>query len=36
MSLIHVKNGKIAEEWVETDDMVTAQQLGFTVTPPTK
>jgi len=34
MSLMHLKNGKIAEEWVETDGMVTAQQLGFTVTPP--
>jgi steroid delta-isomerase-like uncharacterized protein len=36
MSLLHIKNGKIAEEWVETDGMVTAQQLGFTVTPPAK
>jgi len=36
MSLLHVKNGKITEEWVESDGMVTAQQLGFTVTPPTK
>lgn len=34
MSLIHVKNGKIAEEWVETDGLMTVQQLGFTVTPP--
>lgn len=34
MSLIHVKNGKFAEEWVESDGLMTVQQLGFTVTPP--
>jgi len=36
MSLLHVKNGKIAEEWVESDGLATVLQLGFTVTPPAK
>jgi predicted ester cyclase len=36
MSLLHIKNGKIAEEWVESDGLMTVQQLGFTVTPPAK
>jgi hypothetical protein len=36
MSLIHVKNGKFAEEWVESDGAMTMQQMGFTITPPAK
>ncbi len=34
MSILHYKNGKIIEEWVETDNLVPMQQLGFTLTPP--
>lgn len=34
MSLFHIENGKIVEEWVESDGLITVQQLGFTVTPP--
>jgi predicted ester cyclase len=34
MSLIHVKNGKFTEEWVESDGAMTMQQMGFTMTPP--
>jgi len=34
ISLFHVKSGKLAEEWVETDGLLTDQQLGFTVMPP--
>lgn len=33
MSLVHVRNEKIAKEWVESDGLMTVQQLGFTVTP---
>lgn len=34
ISLLHIKNGKIMEEWVESDAAVTMQQMGFTMTPP--
>lgn len=36
INIMHVKNGKFVEEWVESDGMMTAMQLGFTVTPPAK
>lgn len=36
INIMHVKNGKLAEEWVESDGMATMLQLGFTVTPPAK
>jgi predicted ester cyclase len=34
ISILHFKKGKIIEEWVETDNLVAMQQLGFTLTPP--
>ncbi len=34
ISLIHIENGKIVEEWAETDNLSSMLQLGFTLTPP--
>lgn len=34
ISILHFKNGKIVDEWVEIDNLVVMQQLGFTLTPP--
>jgi predicted ester cyclase len=34
ISIIHYKNGKMVEEFVETDILAVMLQLGFTLTPP--
>lgn len=34
INIMHVKNGKFVEEWVESDGMAAMLQLGFTVAPP--
>ncbi len=36
ISILHYSNGKIVEEWVETDNLSTMQQLGFTLAPPSE
>lgn len=36
INIMHVKNGKFVEEWVESDGMAAVLQLGFTVAPPAK
>ncbi len=36
INIMHVKNGKFVEEWVESDGMAAILQLGFTVAPPAK
>jgi predicted ester cyclase len=33
MSIIHVSAGKIVDEWIASNDLYWAQQLGFTLTP---
>ncbi len=35
-SMIRVADGKIAEEWVTTEDLTLLTQLGYTITPPAK
>ena len=34
ISILHFKNGKIIEEWAESDNLTAMLQLGFTLTPP--
>jgi predicted ester cyclase len=34
ISILHFKDGKIMEEWVESDNLTVMMQLGFTLTPP--
>ena len=34
ISISRIVNGKVAEEWVETDNLSAVQQLGFTLTSP--
>lgn len=36
ISIIHVKSGKLAEEWVESDGAAMMTQLGFAIVPPAK
>ena len=33
VSIIHVSAGKIVDEWIASNDLYWAQQLGFTLTP---
>jgi predicted ester cyclase len=33
MSIIHVSAGKIVDEWIASNELYWAQQLGFTLTP---
>ncbi|MCI0693054.1 ester cyclase [candidate division KSB1 bacterium] len=34
IDILRIKNGKIVDDWAETDNLFLMQQLGFTLTPP--
>jgi predicted ester cyclase len=34
VDILHIKNGKIVNDWAETDNLFLMQQLGFVLTPP--
>jgi predicted ester cyclase len=34
ISVIHLKDGKIKDEWLASNDLLWLKQLGFTIVPP--